>query len=85
MNSQDTRIAIQPHYLLLVKLYIKPDGGVLVTLGNQRMEATHEEVQALLLGLLDYAQVFARLHTTIDKATAEVIKMNGHQLTDVTV
>ena len=42
-------------YVSKMVLYIKPDGTLIVSFGNQRLEATSEEVHELV----DYLMLFA--------------------------
>ena len=77
MKTTDTRLAVQPHYLIMLKLYIQPNGGLLVTMGNQRMEVSHDEVHALLCGTLDFANVFKALHDQVSTTVFDVLSENS--------
>src|SRR6516162_10094063 len=89
MIIEDVRLARQPHYLIMLKLYVQPDGGLLVTMGNQRMSVSPDEVHALICGTLDYATVFRKLNDQLHATTLEIItasdeleknsRVNGNQ------
>jgi hypothetical protein len=57
----------------MLKLYVQPNGGLLVTMGNQRVEVTPDEVHALVCGTLDYATVFRKLNEQLSVTTLEII------------
>jgi hypothetical protein len=73
MNTTNASLRQSPHYLFMFKLYVKPDGSLLVTTGNQHMEVTADEAHALLCGTLEYARVFAKLHQQIDTTTLSIL------------
>ena len=66
-----------PHYLITLKLYVQPDGSLLVMMGNASMEVTQDEVHALLCGTLEFANVFSKLHQQVDATTLEILSENG--------
>ena len=62
MNAIETATRTRtPHYLAMFKVYVKPDGSLLVVMGNATIEVTADELHALLGGVLDYATVFTTL------------------------
>jgi hypothetical protein len=75
----------------MLKLYVQPDGGLLVTMGNQRLEVTPDELHALVCGTLDYATVFSKLNEQLQATTLEILEKNsieeanGHKATPVSV
>lgn len=72
--------AVAKQYMLMIKLYVKPDGGILVTMGNQTFELTGDEVHALLCGMLDMAKVFASMHASIDVSTYAILSAHNGQI-----
>lgn len=61
-------------YIVMYKVYVQADGSMVVVIGNQRLEVSGDEVHALLCGSLEYAKVFAALHTSIDQTALAILK-----------
>lgn len=64
--QQITSSKTPPSYLEKVTLYFHPQGWIVVTMGNQRVHATPEEVEKLIGNRLahhaQYAALFAEVH-----------------------
>ncbi|HEY6285091.1 MAG TPA: hypothetical protein VIX20_05470 [Ktedonobacteraceae bacterium] len=73
MKTTDVRLAVQPHYLLMLKLYVQPDGSLVIRMGNATMSVSHDEVHALLLGTLDFASVCKRIHDQLDVTALAIL------------
>jgi hypothetical protein len=77
MNIEDMRLAVSPHYLLMIKLYVCPDGSLLVSMGNKRLSVSPDEVHALIMGTIDYARVFSQLHDQLDLTALAILNENN--------
>jgi hypothetical protein len=78
-------------FVVAFKVFVQPNGSMVVIMGNQKLEITQDGIHALLCGTLDYARVFATLHREIDE-TLETInessearpewnsRVNGHEV-----
>lgn len=77
MNTSRTNRSDTQEYVIAFRVYVQADGSMVVTMGNQRLEVTPDEVHALLCGTLDYARVFATLNDQIDSSTLEIASQNS--------
>lgn len=73
MRSNRTNNSKGQEYLVMFKVYVQADGSTVVVIGNQRLEVSADEVHALLLGTLQYADVFKALHSEIDSTTLAIL------------
>ncbi len=64
-------------YVVAFRVFVQPDGSMVVVMGNQRLEVTADGVHALLCGTLEYARVFASLHKQVDETLETLSKVNG--------
>ncbi len=78
MNSSRTNNGAGPEYLVCFKMYVQPDGSVLVVMGNTRLMLSKDEVHALLDGVLEYASVFEALIREVTTTTLEILERERH-------
>jgi hypothetical protein len=66
----------------MFRVYVQADGTMCVVMGNQRLEASADELCALIFGTLDYAKVFSKLNGQMDVTTFvgvdENSRVNGY-------
>lgn len=81
MKTSRTNNSKGQEYLVMFRVYVQADGSMVVVIGNQRLAVTADEVHALLCGTIDYANVFAALHSQIDSTALAIMneksRVNG--------
>ncbi len=78
MNIKDIARTVPRHYLAMFRVFLQPDGGLLIIAGNVLVGLSPDEVQGLLHGKLDFTEALARLHEQINNTVLSILQENGH-------